>query len=151
MEAYVSDDATPTNPYDPPVNGAETDAPGSVLVDESPTDPGGPPPWPAHVPGARTARGNGGTVVVRSAQTGSGRNTSTIAQAEDIQGILAKVQPAVVAITAESSFGTGAGTGFGPRSSAARRTTTSQSSRSTRPGSRPRSSAAPTPCRWATR
>jgi putative serine protease PepD len=55
--------------------------------------------------------GGGDTVVVRSGQEG-GRNTSTIAQAEDVQAILAKVEPAVVAISAGSNFGSGAGTGF---------------------------------------
>jgi S1-C subfamily serine protease len=48
------------------------------------------------------------TVVVRPTTTASGRNTSVIAEAQDIQGLLAKVQPAVVAIRT----GSGAGTGF---------------------------------------
>ena len=47
------------------------------------------------------------TVVVRRTTT-AGRNTSVIAEAQDIQGILAKVEPAVVAV----QTGTGAGTGF---------------------------------------
>lgn len=57
------------------------------------------------------------TVIVRSS-TGSSRNTSTIAEPRDIQGILAKVEPAVVAIRTggaidgvNSATG-GAGTGF---------------------------------------
>jgi putative serine protease PepD len=55
----------------------------------------------------------GRTVVVRSsAGTGSGRNTSVITETKDIQGILDKVQPAVVAITTSGDDGGGAGTGF---------------------------------------
>jgi S1-C subfamily serine protease len=57
------------------------------------------------------------TVIVRSS-SGSSRNTSAIAEPRDIQGILAKVEPAVVAIRTggaiegvDSNTG-GAGTGF---------------------------------------
>jgi putative serine protease PepD len=157
MEAYVSDDATPTNPYEPTVNGTETEPQAAVMVEDSPTDPVGPPPWPVTAPGTRSAppappqpptdspsrpgrwkqflvgalvgalvggataagvtaatddnSGGGSTVVVRSAQSGA-RNTSTIAHADDVQSILAKVEPAVVAISARSNLGAGAGTGF---------------------------------------
>jgi putative serine protease PepD len=156
MEAYVSDDATPIQPYEPGRDFTPPEPQAAVLVEDSPTDPAGPPPWPASAPGTRgmppappgpprerTSRpgawkqflagalvgalvggataagisaavddnGSGGTVVVRSADTPR-RNTSTIAQADDVQAILAKVEPAVVAISASSNLGSGAGTGF---------------------------------------
>ncbi len=47
------------------------------------------------------------TVVVRPSTAATGRNTSVIAEAQDIQGILAKVEPAVVAIRTGSGEGTG--------------------------------------------
>jgi S1-C subfamily serine protease len=58
------------------------------------------------------------TVIVRQAAPGSSRNTSTIAEPHDIQGILQKVEPAVVAIrtggavSGDRTEGGGAGTGF---------------------------------------
>jgi putative serine protease PepD len=155
MEAFVSDDATPTRPFEPGPGFTAPEPQTAVLVEESPSDPVGPPPWPQSAPGSRgtppappvpprerpsrpgwrqflvgalvgalvggaTAagisaavddNGSGDTVVVRSAQERS-RNTSTIAQAEDVQAILAKIEPAVVAISASSDLGSGAGTGF---------------------------------------
>jgi putative serine protease PepD len=152
----VSDDTTPTNPFEPTLDGAETEPRAAVLVEDGPGDPVGPPPWPVSAPGTGTppgpprsprepagrpgawkqflvgalvgalvggataagvtaavddSGGGGDTVVVRSPEA-RGRNTSTIAQADDVQSILAKIEPAVVAISARSNFGAGAGTGF---------------------------------------
>lgn len=172
MEEPVSDEPTPTDPQDPVTVPADPDLPpAAILVDEPPTtevptteiptgaetvtpptDPMGPPPWPAGATGAAVpptapppgaqapsrpgawkqfiagalvgALVGGGvaagvsavdnnntttsrTVVVQRT-TAAGHNTSVIAEAQDIQGLLAKIEPAVVAITT----GTGAGTGF---------------------------------------
>ena len=58
------------------------------------------------------------TVIVRQAAPGNSRNTSTIAEPHDIQGILQKVEPAVVAIrtggavSGDQTESGGAGTGF---------------------------------------
>jgi putative serine protease PepD len=133
QSAVLVDDAPVTDPAGPPPWPAG--APGARTAPPAPPRPphettGRPDRWKQFLVGAlvgalvggATAAGvtaavesDGGgsdTVVVRSGQETPGRNTSTIAQPRDIQGILAKVEPAVVAIRAGSNFGSGAGTGF---------------------------------------
>ena len=140
ITAEVTSDPTVTAPVTPPF---DRNSPPPWPSAPAPGSPAGPPPVPARRPGAwkqfvagaligalvggATAGGvylatkddssATRTVIVRS-NTGTARNTSTVATPKDIQGILAKVEPAVVAIRtggavsgAEGESG-GAGTGF---------------------------------------
>ncbi|MGZ4690533.1 MAG: S1C family serine protease [Acidimicrobiia bacterium] len=142
----VTPPATPTAtlPEVPPVDPTgpppwpTAPIPGGPVGPPPPPPPGASParprPWKQFVAGALVGALVGGataggvylatrddstthTVIVRESG-GTARNTSTIAEAHDIQGILAKVEPAVVAIRTggaiegvDSSSG-GAGTGF---------------------------------------
>lgn len=121
----------PTDPMGPPpwpagaagpgVAGAAVPPPAPPTGASAPSRPGA---WKQFVVGALVGALVGGgvaagvsavdnnntttrTVVVRRT-TAAGHNTSVIAEAQDIQGLLAKIEPAVVAIRT----GTGAGTGF---------------------------------------
>jgi len=130
----------PSDPAGPPP--WPTTAPGPSGPVGPPTMPPQPPPAPPSRPGAwrqfiagalvgalvggATAGGiylatkdeaTSRTVIVRES-AGGARNTSAIAETRDIQGILQKVEPAVVAIqtggavTGDRSESGGAGTGF---------------------------------------
>jgi S1-C subfamily serine protease len=120
----------PADPMGPPPWPAATPGAGAPPVGPppAPSAPSRPGAWKQFVVGALVGALVGGgvaagvaaldnndtttrTVVVRPS-TGGGRNTSVIAQPRDIQGILSKVQPAVVAIRTGGEQGGGAGTGF---------------------------------------
>lgn len=136
----MSDQPTPSEPNGLPPWPTTAPGPGGP-AGPPPQNPGAPAParrsgaWKQFIAGALIGALVGGgtaggiylatkddnttsrTVVVRPS-SGSARNTSTIAEPRDIQGILAKVEPAVVAIrtggavSGNQGQSGGAGTGF---------------------------------------
>ncbi len=140
------DEATLTAPVSPPADSGSPPPWPTAAGPGGPGGPAGPPPqppsagprrpgaWKQFVAGALIGALFGGataggvylatkddsstrTVIVRSS-SGSARNTSSIAEVHDVQGILQKVEPAVVAIrtggavSGDQNAGGGAGTGF---------------------------------------